>query len=173
MKLLEEIEKIADQEPDTTVTMKENAEIEQVEECMVKLFFYFAFLTLLKGKDDKITKKEKIDAIKKRYKDSLFEEKSARIMQLFDNINQIFAWKGEMEHTFLQPKDAAVLLHQNCTSDIKHEDVDQFILRKKTNDSLHDLWSFIKFSKILDAVKLLVIHENEEFISFCRYLSEF
>ena len=94
-------------------------------------------------------------------------------MQLFDKINQIFAWKGEMEHIFLQPKDAAILLHQKCTSENKHKDVDQFILRKNTNDSLHELWSFIRFSNILDAVTLLIMHENEEFISFCRYLSDF
>ena len=44
MRLLAEIKTIADEEPDTTVTMKENAEIERVEECMV-MYFYFVFNT--------------------------------------------------------------------------------------------------------------------------------
>lgn len=118
-----------------------------------------------------ISKKEQA-TITEKYDKIVFEHKAKQIRQLLGEIKEIFMWQGEMEHIFLRSK-AAQGLHKDCQAKEKHLDIDSFVMGKNTGDSLHDLWGHIMYDTIVDAVALLILEENKEFINLCKYLSDY
>jgi hypothetical protein len=151
--LIKKIEDIAEEE-EFALNQEENAKTEIIKETI----------------KDQLEQKDKLAALKKEYDRLRYDTKTSKIRNILLQIKQVFAWKGEMEHIFLNSQ-AANHLHKKCQAE-KNEDVDQFILRK-AKDALHDLWGHIPFREVVRAVEQLINEENQEFIKLCRTLSKY